>query len=58
MEEDNGFAGDLALDVIEEIGPATKGRLEEAGFKSIKDLVVRGPVDIAETTGIEMDKSV
>jgi DNA repair protein RadA len=58
LEEDNDFAGDLALDVIEEIGPATKGRLEEAGFKSIKDLVVRGPVDIAETTGIEMDKSV
>lgn len=58
MEEDNDFARDLALDAIEEIGPSTKSRLEEAGFKSIKDLVVRGPVDIAETTGIEMDKSV
>jgi DNA repair protein RadA len=52
LEEDNDFARDLALDTIEEIGPSTKSRLEEAGFKSIKDLVVRGPVDIAETTGI------
>lgn len=58
MEEDNDLASNLALDTIEEIGPATKNRLEEAGFKSIKDLVVRGPVEISETTGMEMDKSI
>ena len=58
MEEDNDLASRLALDTIEEIGPATKNRLEEAGFKSIKDLVVRGPVEISETTGMEMDKSI
>jgi len=58
LEEDNDLASNLALDTIEEIGPATKNRLEEAGFKSIKDLVVRGPVEISETTGMEMDKSI
>ena len=58
MEEDNDLARSLALDTIEEIGPATKNRLEEAGFKSIKDLVVRGPVEISENTGMEMDKSI
>jgi DNA repair protein RadA len=58
LEEDNDLAGSLALDTIEDIGPATKNRLEEAGFKSIKDLVVRGPVEISETTGMEMDKSI
>lgn len=58
MEEDNDLSNSLALDTIEEIGPATKNRLEEAGFKSIKDLVVRGPVEISETTGMEMDKSI
>ncbi|HET7285219.1 MAG TPA: DNA repair and recombination protein RadA [Nitrososphaeraceae archaeon] len=58
MEEDNDLSSSLALDTIEEIGPATKNRLEEAGFKSIKDLVVRGPVEISETTGMEMDKSI
>jgi DNA repair protein RadA len=58
LEEDNDLASRLALDTIEEIGPATKNRLEEAGFKSIKDLVVRGPVEISETTGMEMDKSI
>jgi len=58
LEEDEDLARSLALDTIEEIGPATKDRLEEAGFKSIKDLIVRGPVEISETTGMEMDKSV
>src|SRR3989440_2026162 len=58
LEEDNDLASSLALDTIEEIGPATKNRLEEAGFKSIKDLVVRGPVEISENTGMEMDKSI
>lgn len=48
----------LALSSIEEIGPATEKRLKEAGFRSIRDLLVRGPVDIAEATGMEMDESV
>lgn len=48
----------LALSAIEEIGPATEKRLREAGFRSIKDLLVRGPVDVAEATGMEMDESV
>ena len=40
----------LALSSIEEIGPATEKRLKEAGFRSIRDLLVRGPVDVAEAT--------
>lgn len=53
-----GAQDKLALGNIEEIGPATEKRLKEAGFKSIKDLLVRGPVDVAEATGMEMDESV
>src|ERR671920_563460 len=49
---------ELTLDSLEDIGPTTKGYLEKAGFKSIKDLVVRGPVDVFEATGMQMDKSV
>lgn len=48
----------LALSSIEEIGPATEKRLKEAGFGSIRDLLVRGPVDVAEATGMEMDESI
>ncbi|HKX81854.1 MAG TPA: DNA repair and recombination protein RadA [Nitrososphaera sp.] len=48
----------LALASIEGVGPATEKRLREAGFRSIKDLLVRGPVDVAEATGMEMDDSV
>lgn len=58
MEDDTNLKSTLTLDTIEEIGPATRDRLEEAGIKSIKDLVVRGPVDVAESTGMEMEKSV
>jgi DNA repair protein RadA len=48
----------LALSSIEGVGPATEKRLRQAGFRSIKDLLVRGPVDISEATGIEMDECV
>lgn len=58
MDEDNNRSRALNIDSIEEIGLATKDRLEESGFKSIKDLVVRGPVAISEITGMEMDKAV
>ncbi len=48
----------LSLSSIEGLGPATERRLNEAGFRSVKDLLVRGPVDVAEATGMEMDESV
>ncbi|OLC24240.1 MAG: DNA repair and recombination protein RadA [Candidatus Nitrososphaera sp. 13_1_40CM_48_12] len=57
MASSEDAAGRLALSNIEEIGPATEKRLNEAGFRSIRDLLVRGPVDVAEVTGMEMDKS-
>ena len=58
MGEENKPNMALDLDTIDEIGPATKDRLEQAGFKSIKDLVVRGPIDVSENTGMEMEKSI
>ncbi len=57
MASSEDAAGRLALSNIEEIGPATEKRLNEAGFRSIRDLLVRGPVDVAEVTGMEIDKS-
>lgn len=58
MAAEDAVSGRLALGNIEEIGPATEKRLKEAGFRSIRDLLVRGPVDVAEATGMEMDESV
>ena len=46
------------IDTLNDIGPATKTSLKEAGFKSIKDLVIRGPMDIAEATGIAIEKCI
>jgi len=51
-------ASRLALGSIEGVGPATEKRLRQAGFRSIKDMLVRGPVDVAEATGMEMEESV
>ena len=48
----------LDLGNIEEIGTTTRDRLELAGFRSIKDLVVRGPVDVSDATGMEIEKTV
>ena len=50
--------GRLGLSSIDEIGPATEKRLRVAGFRSIRDLLVRGPLDVAEATFMEMDASV
>ncbi len=58
MTAEDAVSDKLALYNIEDIGPATEKRLREAGFRSIRDLLVRGPVDISESTGMEMDESV
>ena len=47
----------LDLDILDEIGPATKVHLIEAGIKSLKELLIRGPHDVAEITGMNMEKS-
>jgi DNA repair protein RadA len=52
----NTNEGILDIDTLKDIGPATKTSLKEAGFRSIKDLVIRGPTDIAEATGIAIEK--
>jgi DNA repair protein RadA len=58
LTAEDAVSDKLALSNIEDIGPATEKRLREAGLKSIRDLLVRGPVDISEATGMEMDQSV
>lgn len=58
MTAEDAVSDKLALSNIEDIGPATEKRLREAGLKSIRDLLVRGPVDISEATGMEMDQAV
>ena len=47
----------LELDILDDIGPATKIHLIEAGIKSLKELLIRGPHDVAEITGMTMEKS-
>lgn len=54
-ESDNDL---FNLERLDEIGPTTKFRLETAGFNSIKDLLVRGPIEISSATGMDIDKAV
>ena len=57
MNDDDAPKTAIDLCSIEEIGIATRTHLQNSGFRSLKDLVVRGPVDIAEATGMDIDKS-
>ena len=42
---------DLRLDSLAGVGPVTTKKLGDAGIHNIMDLIVRGPVEIAEITG-------
>jgi len=46
---------DLRLDSLEGVGPVTTRKLSDAGIHNIMDLLVRGPVEISEITGMEKD---
>ena len=46
---------DIRLDSLEGVGPVTTKKLSGAGVHSIMDLIVRGPVEIADITGMEKD---
>ena len=43
----------IRLDSLEGIGPVTTRKLSDAGVHNVMDLIVRGPVEIAEITGME-----
>ncbi len=46
---------DLRLDSLEGVGPVTTKKLGDAGIHNIMDLIVRGPVEIAEVTGMDRE---
>ncbi|MCY4491422.1 MAG: DNA repair and recombination protein RadA [Thaumarchaeota archaeon] len=46
---------DIRLDSLEGVGPVTTRKLSDAGVHNVMDLIVRGPVEIAEITGMEKD---
>ena len=46
---------DLRLDSLEGVGPVTTRKLSDAGVHNIMDLIVRGPVEIAEVTGMDRE---
>ena len=46
---------DLRLDSLEGVGPVTTKKLSDAGVHNIMDLIVRGPIEIAEVTGMDRD---
>ncbi|HET8719832.1 MAG TPA: DNA repair and recombination protein RadA [Candidatus Nitrosotenuis sp.] len=46
---------DIRLDSLDGVGPVTTRKLSDAGIHNIMDLIVRGPVDIAEVTGMDRD---
>ena len=49
---------DLRLDSLDGVGPVTTRKLNDAGVHNIMDLLVRGPVDISEITGMDLEVAV
>jgi len=48
---------DLRLDALAGVGPVTTRKLNDAGIHNIMDLIVRGPVEIADLTGMDIDSA-
>ena len=46
---------DMKLDSLEGVGPVTTRKLSDAGIHNVMDLIVRGPVEISEITGMDKD---
>ena len=46
---------DLRLDILPGVGPVTTKKLSDAGIHNIMDLIVRGPVELAEISGMDKD---
>ncbi len=49
---------DLRLESLEGVGPVTSKKLSDAGIHNILDLVVRGPVDVSEITGMDLETAI
>jgi hypothetical protein len=48
----------LEIDTFTEVGSFLRERLKQAGFNSIKDLAIRGPIDIAKSADIEINEAI
>jgi DNA repair protein RadA len=48
---------ELEIDKLKEIDSSLKDQLKEAGFNSIKDVVIRGPVEVAESANLSLDEA-
>ena len=46
---------DVRLDSLEGVGPVTMRRMSDAGVNNMMDLIVRGPVELADITGMDKD---
>ena len=48
---------ELEIGNLAGVGPVTVKKLSESGIDNIMDLIVRGPVEVAEITGMEKDSA-
>lgn len=48
---------DIRLDSLEGVGPVTLRKLTDSGIRTIMDLIVRGPVEVTEITGMSKESA-
>ncbi|GBC74975.1 Protein RecA [archaeon HR06] len=49
---------ELDLEQLEGVGPVTKQKLLDVGITNIMELAVKGPVEVSDATGIELEKAI
>lgn len=49
---------ELEVDTLEGVGPATKQKLADAGILTLLDLAVRGPSEVADAVGLDLNRAI
>src|SRR5215208_7500700 len=47
----------LEVDGLEEVDNSLREQLKKAGFDSVRDIVIRGPVQVAKLANLEMEEA-
>ena len=49
---------ELEIDRLKEIDDSLKVQLKKAGFKSIQDVIIRGPVEVAKSSQLTLEEAI
>jgi len=54
---ENRAVADIEIDELDGIGPATKSKLNNVGIRSLLDLAVKSPSELADAVGLDLSRA-